>query len=55
MYINSVMSVLRLHVLGYFTEKWMLVMRNITFGLDSIFVWFVPLWKTVFFSFSCGT
>jgi hypothetical protein len=39
-YINSVMSVLRLHVVGYFTEKWLYVMKNITFSLDSIFVWF---------------
>lgn len=54
MYINSLMSVLRMHVLGYFIEKWLDFMKNITCGLDRIFVWFVPLEKTVFFSFSCG-
>lgn len=52
-YINFLKSVLRLHILGYFTELWFDVMKNVAFGLESIFVCFVPLWETV--SFACGT
>jgi hypothetical protein len=50
-YIHSMKFVLRLHVLGYFTEKWLDFMKNITFGLESLFVWF----RYRELSFTCGT
>ena len=51
MYINSMKLVLRLHVLRYFTEEWLDFMKNITFGLESIFVWF----RHRGLCFSCST
>lgn len=56
MHINFLKSVLRLHMLSYCTELWLDFMKNITFGLESIFVWSVPLQETLFLVwYICGT